>query len=112
MIPPVEITFLVTPVCRSITLTLLKVLIPLVGSQLVLKIGPSAAQTSVFLPFSMTITPFGPEKSSLAGGIEQLPAKLDLSSWVTTFNRVSTMMMAGFDPGPFAPGAVAEAASA
>src|SRR5260370_30740828 len=70
---PVSITALVAPVCKSNTLTVLGVLRPLAGTQGVLKTGPSAAQTSVFRSFSMTITPFGPEYVFLIGGTVQSP---------------------------------------
>jgi hypothetical protein len=44
-------------------------------------------------PFSMTITPFGPEISSRAGGTEQSPTNVpDPISWVTTLDSVSAIM--------------------
>src|SRR5580700_318841 len=60
---------------------------------LAVRTGPSPAQTSVLLPFSMTITPFGPETEFRAGN-EQAPANgnsADLSSLVTRLDFVSTM---------------------
>src|SRR5216684_3052543 len=105
-IPPVEIVALVTPVFRSSTLTELGLLIcagvgsgGLTGTQrtgiaLAFGTGPSPAQMSVLLPFSMVITPFGPEIVFRPGN-EQAPANggFALSSLVTTFFCVSTIMI-------------------
>src|SRR5882672_3412877 len=111
-IPPVEITALVLPVFRSSTLTELGLSIcagvgfgRLTGTQrtgiaLAFGTGPSPAQTSVLLPFSMVITPFGPEIVFRPGN-EQAPANggFAWSSLVTTFLCVSTIMIsATFTP--------------
>src|SRR5215469_13828780 len=99
------------PVCKSNTLTLLAVLTPLAGLQLVLKIGPSPTQISVLGPLWMIISPSGPEKVSLAGGIEQLPANCPSANILAILVWVSIVTTPGCDAGPVPLGNSAEAAS-
>src|SRR5262249_54050082 len=118
-IPPVEIVALVTPVFRSSTLTELGAAISdafgaggLAGTQirafpLSVRTGPSPAQTSGLRPFSIVITPFGPETVFRAGN-EQAPANAGCawSSLVTIFFCVLTIMISPtFPPLPVTLGA-------